>query len=99
MKGVKMHRYEGMLILKPHLGKEREEEISRKIEKLITQEGGKIKNFQPWGERKLAYRIGKENRGVYFLFHFLLSPQSVEKIKRACQLEEDILRILIVRMK
>lgn len=98
-----MQRYEGMLIIRPQLSEEKREKITKKIEQLITQEEGKIKNFQLWGERRLADEIKKEKKGVYYLFHFsagrsATEPQVIDKIRKSCRLDEDILRLLIVRM-
>ncbi|MCD6093246.1 MAG: 30S ribosomal protein S6 [Candidatus Omnitrophica bacterium] len=93
-----MQKYEGMLIVRPRLSEEDREKITKKIEQLITQEGGKVKNFQLWGERKLAQEIKKEKRGLYYLFHFSAEPQTIDKIRKGCRLEENILRLLIVKM-
>ena len=93
-----MEKYEGMLIIRPQLNEEKREKITQKIEQLITQEEGKIKNFQLWGERRLADEIKKEKKGLYYLFHFSAEPQTTDKIRKSCRLDEDILRLLIVRM-
>ncbi len=94
-----MQKYEGMLIIRPQLNEEKRAEIIKKMEQLINHEGGKVKNFQLWGQRRLAYEINKEKEGFYYLFHFFIAPQAIDKIKKVCRLDEDILRLLIVGMK
>ncbi|MCK4859999.1 MAG: 30S ribosomal protein S6 [Candidatus Omnitrophica bacterium] len=94
-----MQKYEGMLILEPRLSEERRLEIGKKIEELIVQENGKMKNFQIWGQRRLAYEINKLKEGFYYLFHFSAEAQAVNKLKKTCRSEEDILRLFVMKMK
>ncbi len=53
--------------------------------------------FKKWDERRLAYEIKKQKRGVYFLTYFSADPVNVEIIERQAHLSDDILRIMVLR--
>jgi small subunit ribosomal protein S6 len=50
-----------------------------------------------WDERRLAYDVKGNKRGVYFLSRFTAEPRKVKEIERDCRLSEKMLRALIVR--
>ena len=53
--------------------------------------------FKKWDERRLAYEIKKQKRGVYFLTYFSADPVNVEIIERQAHLSDDILRVMVLR--
>lgn len=71
--------YEMMYIVKPA-----EQEISKqvnfKLEKVIVDNGGRIKDVDYWGERKLAYEIHGFSRGIYVLLVFKDHRQSSKSL-------------------
>lgn len=50
-----------------------------------------------WDERRLAYEIKGNKRGVYFLVYFRAPGAALAGIERACNLSELLLRSMIVR--
>lgn len=54
-------------------------------------------SLKKWDERRLAFEIKKNKRGVYFLAYFGCDPVNIEVIERACNLSEKILRVLFTR--
>jgi small subunit ribosomal protein S6 len=50
-----------------------------------------------WDERRLAYDVKGNKRGVYFLTRFTADTRKVKEIERDCRLSEKMLRALIVR--
>jgi len=64
----KMVKYEFMIIVDPTLS---EEERNTKIDALKTildTAGAKIINEDVWGDKKLAYKINKQERAFYVLY-------------------------------
>jgi small subunit ribosomal protein S6 len=53
--------------------------------------------FKKWDERRLAYEINKQKRGVYFLTYFSADPVHIEVIERQAHLSDDILRVMVLR--
>jgi len=53
--------------------------------------------LKAWDERKLAYEIAGHKRGLYALSFFSVDPARVAEIEHDCQLDERILRVLILR--
>lgn len=91
-----MKDYEGMFIIKPDLDKEPKKKMLDFISNTITKEGGTIKDFAEWGKNRLAYKIKRRNEGLYILTHFSVAPEKIDKIQKAYNLNEDILKTLIV---
>src|SRR5205823_5441403 len=50
-----------------------------------------------WDERRLAYEIKKQKRGLYILAYFKAPGGSLSHIERDCNLSEKILRVLLLR--
>ena len=92
-----MNNYEGMFIIKHDLDKDLKKKALDAITAAITKEGGAVKDFAEWGKNRLAYKIKRRNEGLYILAHFGLAPEKLDKIQKAYNLNEDILKTLIVK--
>lgn len=88
--------YEMMYIVKP-AGQEISKQVNAKLEKVITDNGGHIKDVDYWGERKLAYEIHGFSRGVYVLLVFKGSQTVIKELDRVAKLADEILRHMIIR--
>ena len=53
--------------------------------------------LRKWEERRLAYEIKGNKRGVYFLVYFRAPGTALAGIERACNLSELLLRSMIIR--
>jgi small subunit ribosomal protein S6 len=67
------------------------------VETILSRAGAEIIAFSKWDERKLAYDIAGNKRGVYLLVYFLVDTSKMAGIERDCNLSERILRTLIIR--
>lgn len=92
-----MRDYEGMFIIRPDLDQTESQNLTKGIEEVITSSKGAIQNSSIWGKRQLAYKIGKYKEGIYQLIHFQTEPSEITKLKRAYRLNENILRVLIIK--
>ena len=54
---------------------------STKVEKIITDAGGKITKTDNWGKRKLAYTIAKQEFAVYVFYTVEMPTDAVKKIE------------------
>jgi len=88
--------YEGLIILK---GAGTEAEVAQtaaKTEEPVKKLGGVIDGVKPLGRRRLAYRIARQQEGYYHLLEFHLAPEQLDELKRLWQLNETIVRFLVL---
>jgi small subunit ribosomal protein S6 len=64
---------------------------------IIERHSGKIIVLKKWDERKLAYELGGNKRGLYVIAYFRAPGSAVTGIERDVSLSEDILRVLVTR--
>lgn len=67
------------------------------VTKKIVGEEGKIEKEDLWGERSLAYPIKRQTSGFYAHFEIKADPKTAKGLDKALDLEEDILRYLLIR--
>ena len=53
--------------------------------------------LKPWDERRLAYEIRGQRRGLYVLAYFKSDPERIVELEHNCKLDERILRLLVLR--
>lgn len=66
------------------------------ISGLVSQHGGQLAAAEAWGRRTLSYPIKKNKEGSYFLAHFTMEQARVPEFERALNLNQDIIRYLVV---
>src|SRR6478672_11775371 len=64
---------------------------------MIERHGGEVIVLKKWDERKLAYELGKNKRGVYVISYFRGPGAIVGAVERDVNLSEDVLRVMIMR--
>ena len=88
--------YEMMYIVKPAEQKI-SKQVNSKLEKVIADYGGRIKDVDYCGERKLAYEIHGFSSGVYVLLSFKGKQIVIRELDRVAKLTDEILRHMIIR--
>ncbi|MBR0238949.1 MAG: 30S ribosomal protein S6 [Thermoguttaceae bacterium] len=89
--------YEGMFILDTALYARDPEAAPKKIEAAITENGGEIAVSRIFDERKLAYPIKGQRKGVYWLVYFRLEGVKLIEVDRLFKLIEGNLRHMVVK--
>lgn len=92
-----MRLYEVAVVLHPDLEIDLDN-TSTKIEKIIEGAKGKIVKRDNWGKRKLAYKINKQDWGIYIFYQVELDPQAVSKIENTLRITEEVMRYLVVSL-
>ncbi len=72
--------------------------LPTQIDELIQRIDGDILVSRLWAEQKLAYPIKGHRKGVYWLTYFRADSERLKELNRACQLNENILRHLALRV-
>ena len=88
--------YEGLFLFS-HGATGNLQEASDHVRDLLSRAGTEVVSFRRWDERKLAFDIKGNKRGVYFLVYFNAPPESMPVLERDCNLSEQILRSMITR--
>jgi small subunit ribosomal protein S6 len=73
------------------------EKASAKVEKIITDNGGKITKTDNWGKRKLAYPIKKQDFALYVIYTADMPSSAAQKIEKTFNITDEIIRFLITR--
>lgn len=89
--------YELTYIMKPDLDAAAQAALIERVSGLVTAEGGAIVKANSWGQRQLAYPIGRYREGVYQFSLVQLEAASLARLEQRLRLLEDILRYLLVR--
>jgi len=67
----------------------------KQVQTMIEKHGGTIVLIRKWDEKRLAYEIKKNKRGLYVLAFYSGPGASVAGITRDVNLSETVLRVLI----
>jgi small subunit ribosomal protein S6 len=90
--------YEGMFILDSnHYGRD-PETVSSQIPTMIEKLGGEMLVSRLWEDRRLAFPIRGQRKGTYWLTYFRLDSERLGELRRQCQITEDILRMLFLKV-
>jgi small subunit ribosomal protein S6 len=93
-----LKRYETIFITHPDLSEEDHAEIERKLRSTIAGLKGDIIQLEDWGTKKLGYAIRKNNRGRYYLLHYLAAPGLVREVERNLRLNDQVLKFQTVKV-
>jgi small subunit ribosomal protein S6 len=94
-----MRRYETIVISNPDLSDEDRDALFGKTRDLISQGGGFLVTFDPWGVQKLAYEIRKKIRGHYLRLDFCGTGPLVSEIERSFRIDDRVLKYMTVLLE
>lgn len=91
-----MNQYEIAVLYHPDL----EVDLSKaeaKVQKIITDNGGKVTATDNWGKRKLAYQIVKQDYAIYVFYTVEMPGTGVAKVESTLNITDEVVRFLITR--
>lgn len=94
-----MHRYELMLVLRPDAPDDQVQAVIDKVTRSIAAAEGQIVKVSPWGRRRLAYAIGQQREGSYFIIQFDAPGAAVLELERGLNITEEVMRHMITRVE
>ena len=92
-----MTNYEIMFIVKATLDDSAINNVAKEVQKIITDNKGKVIEFKDMGKKKLAYPINKEVSGCYYLMNVEANHDAIREFDRRLRINENILRHLILK--
>ena len=90
--------YEGLFILDASRYSRDAAGIAGRIDKLLTKHGGEVLVSRVWDERRLAYTINGQRKGVYWLTYFRLEGPKLSALTEEYQRDDNILRQLFLKV-
>ncbi len=90
--------YEGMFLLDAGRYARDTAGAIKAIEDLIGKQGGSILVSRLWEERRLAYPINGQRKGVYWLTYFTMEGGNVAKLNRQTKISDWVLRYLVLKL-
>lgn len=91
-----IHLYEGMFLMSQDGGSDLGGALAH-ISDLLGRIEAEIVLLQKWDDRRLAYPIKGQKRGLYLLAYFKADASRVVNLERDCNLSESIARVMVLR--
>ena len=73
------------------------EKAEKRVEKLVSESNGKITETDNWGKRKLAYKIGSHEHGVYVFYTLEMPGEGVSQLNDALNITDEVIRFLLTK--
>lgn len=96
MAEAKLNQYEGMFLFGGSAAGDLEQAQSL-CRQIVEKHGGQIIVLKKWDDRRLAYDVKGQKRGVYIITYFRAAGGAVAAIEREVGLTDQILRVLMLR--
>ena len=93
-----MKKYEVMFIVKSTNESDVVKSTAEAMKGYVTENKGKVVEFNELGEKTLAYPIKKEINGYYYVMQIEADNNAVSELNRKASINENILRHLIIRL-
>lgn len=94
MSNERIRTYEGMFLF-PQSATANLQAAVDHVKEILDRCGATIVSFRKWDDRRLAYEIDGNKRGVYFLAYFTAPTTTLAEIERRCNLSEELLRTMV----
>lgn len=93
-----MRNYELMFVVRPTLEEEATLNVVANIKKVLEDMKVKISSEKNMGRRELAYEVKGFKNGNYFLLVVNATPEAVKEFDRVANINEDIIRHIVVKV-
>jgi small subunit ribosomal protein S6 len=90
--------YECMFILDTNKVAGDVQAADKQLRTLLEKHAAQVLVSRPWDERRLAFPVNNQKKGLYYLTYFSVDSKNVVGIERDCALNEMILRMMILRI-
>lgn len=89
--------YEGLFLLRQEAATSDFKGCIDFLRTTFERAGAEVKVIRKWDERRLAYDIKGQRRGIFILAYFEVDGVQIANIERDCDLSDHVLRALIIR--
>jgi small subunit ribosomal protein S6 len=88
-----------MLVLRPDVAEDRVQAALDRATRTVSGGGGQIVKVSPWGRRRLAYPIGQNRDGSYYIILFDAPSEVINELERGLHITEEVMRHLVTRVE
>ncbi|MCC6661425.1 MAG: 30S ribosomal protein S6 [Phycisphaerales bacterium] len=96
MPPTRTYTYEAMFLISQAVAADLSGAVAH-INELLSRAHAEVIAMRKWDERRLAFEIKKQKRGLYILCYFKAPNTSIAHLERDCNLSEKVLRAMILR--
>jgi small subunit ribosomal protein S6 len=88
-----LRAYETLILLSNELA-DNQKALVERLEQLIRQNGGTLDATHDWGNRRMAYTIGKQSDAHYYLLEYQAEGPLVAEVERTLRISDGVLRYM-----
>jgi small subunit ribosomal protein S6 len=70
----------------------------KQLRATMEKHGAEVLVSRPWDERRLAYPVKNQKKGLYYMAYFSCEGKNVVSIEHDCALNESILRMMVLKI-
>lgn len=96
MPGKRTYTYEALFLFGQAASANLGEAVDH-VKEIISRAHGEVLALRKWDERRLAYEVKGQKRGLYMLAYFKAPNDQLSHVERDCNLSEKILRFMMIR--
>jgi small subunit ribosomal protein S6 len=96
MPGKRVYNYECMFLFGQAAGANLQDAVDH-VKELVNRSHGELLALRKFDDRKLAYEVKGQKRGLYLLGYFKAPNDSMSHFERDCNLSEKLLRTMTLR--
>lgn len=96
MPQTRTYPYEAMFLISQAVAADLGGAIAH-INEVLGRANAEVIAMRKWDERRLAFEIKGQKRGMYILVYFRAANTAIAHLERDCNLSEKILRAMILR--
>ncbi len=89
--------YEGLFLINQQVTSGDLQAALDQVKDILDRAEAEIVVLRKWDERKLAYEIKGQKRGLFVLTYFRARPTMLANIERDCNLSDAVMRSLVIR--
>src|SRR3546814_9695444 len=94
-----MSFYENVFIARQDISTNQVEALAEALATIISENGGQVTKREFWGLKNLSYRMKKNRKGHYVLFHIDAPDAAVHEMESNMRINEDVLRYLTISVE
>ena len=92
-----MNKYESVIIVNPNVDDDKLKDLETLFTDMINKDG-KVEKVEKLGKKKLAYKVRKNEEGIYVVFYFEANPALIEELERNYRITDEIIKFIVIRV-
>ncbi|MBS1303607.1 30S ribosomal protein S6 [Loktanella sp. SALINAS62] len=93
-----MPLYEHVMIARQDLSNTQAEALIEHFGTVLSDNEGKLVDFEYWGVKTMAYKINKNRKGHYAYLRSDAPVAAVQEMERLMRLHDDVMRVLTIKV-